>query len=338
FIPSVIKIVNERQLKDKPGKHKIHTKEIPTLGGIAIFGGFAFGYLLGVDDHMQGASYVTAAALMLFFTGLKDDLINLSPWKKITAEVGAALIIALFTDLRFTSFHGLAGIGNVPAWVSYIVTVVLVVIIINSFNLIDGIDGLAASLGIIASVVFGTWFWLSGDYGYAIMAAALAGSLVIFIRFNLSDGPGKIFMGDSGSLVIGFIMAVFAIRFNEIIAAGKGFITLDSAPSVSIGILIIPLFDTFRIIILRLANHQSLLEADQRHTHHMMLRAGFTHLQATVLMSLFNIFIIAVAFIFDGLGILWLGLLILILCGVTSGILARAVKRKESGLAEAGSA
>ena len=149
--------------------------------------------------------------------------------------------------------------------------------IINALNLIDGIDGLAASIGIIASLFFGVWFFLSNDYGYTIMAAALLGALIVFLGYNLPDGPKKIFMGDTGSLVIGFILAVFAIRFNEIDAAGKSFYDLQSAPSVSIAVLIVPLYDTLRVIILRFRNHQYFFVADNRHIHHMMLRAGLSH-------------------------------------------------------------
>ena len=330
FIPSVIKIVNERKLSDKPGKHKIHKREIPTLGGIAIIGGFIFGYLLGVDGHIDGGTYVVAAALILFFTGLKDDLISLGPLKKIIAEISAALVIVFFTGLRFTSFHGLAGIDTIPVWLSYFVTIFLVVLIINAVNLIDGIDGLAASVGIIASTVFGIWFSLSGDYGYAIMAGALLASLCVFIYYNVSQGPLKIFMGDSGSLVIGFILAVFAIRFNEINAAGDGYHALQSSPSVSIAVLIVPLFDTLRVIILRLYYGESIFRADNRHTHHLMLRMGFTHLQATLIIAAFNIFIIGLAFLLDPLGILWLGLILLAICIIAVSGLERLVRRKEA--------
>jgi UDP-N-acetylmuramyl pentapeptide phosphotransferase/UDP-N-acetylglucosamine-1-phosphate transferase len=137
-------------------------------------------------------------------------------------------------------------------------------------------------------------------------------------------------MGDTGSLVIGFIMAVFAIRFNEIDAAGKSFYDLQSTPSVSIAVLIVPLFDTLRVILLRFRNHQSFFVADNRHIHHMMLRAGLTHRRATLYISLFNILMIAVALLFDGIGILWLGLVLLVLCGIGTAILAWVVKRKES--------
>jgi UDP-N-acetylmuramyl pentapeptide phosphotransferase/UDP-N-acetylglucosamine-1-phosphate transferase len=329
FIPRVIRIVNERKLSDKPGKHKIHKRDIPTHGGIAIFGGFVFGYLLGVDGHIDGGTYVVAAALILFFTGLKDDLINLGPVKKIIAEIGAALLIAFFTGLRFTNFHGLAGMETIPVWLSYFITVFLVVLIINAVNLIDGIDGLAAAVGIIASAVFGTWFSLSGDYGYAIMAGAMLASLCVFIYYNISQGPLKIFMGDSGSLVLGFILAVFAIRFNEINAAGDGYRVLQSSPAVSIAILIVPLFDTLRVIVLRLYHGQSVFRADNRHTHHLMLRLGFTHLQATVIIAVFSLGIIALAFLLDPVGIFWLALIILGICVLAVFNLDRLVKRRE---------
>ena len=162
------------------------------------------------------------------------------------------------------------------------------------------------------------------------MAAALMGALLVFLGYNITDGPKKIFMGDTGSLVIGFTLAVFAIRFNEIDATGKSFYNLQSTPSVSIAVLIVPLFDTLRVIILRFRNHQYFFVADNRHIHHMMLRAGMSHRKATLYLSLFNIMMIAIALLLDGIGILWLGLVLLVLCGIGTAILAWAVKKKES--------
>lgn len=215
--------------------------------------------------------------------------------------------------------------------VSYILTVFIIILIINAVNLIDGIDGLAGSVGIIASVAFGLFFYLSGDYGYTIMAVALLGALIAFLRFNLSNGPNKIFMGDTGSLVIGFTLAVFAIRFNELVAGGNGILDLISAPSVSIAVLIVPLYDTLRVIILRLHYRQNPFTADHRHIHHMMLRTGMSHKQATLYISLFNVSMIVVAFLLDGLGILLLGLVLLALCLVSTQLLVMAVRKRESG-------
>jgi UDP-N-acetylmuramyl pentapeptide phosphotransferase/UDP-N-acetylglucosamine-1-phosphate transferase len=333
YLPKVLKVVNEKHLNDKPGKHKIHKREVPTLGGIGIFAGFIFGFLMGVNGYMHYVSYFTGAAMLLFFIGVKDDLININPWKKLGAEIGTAIVIVLFTDIRFTTFHGFMSIQYLPEWVYYLITVFIIVLIINALNLVDGIDGLAASIGIIASLFFGTWFLLSGDYGYTILAASLLGALIVFLFFNLSNGPKKIFMGDTGSLVIGFTLAVMAIRFNEIDAAGRSIVNLKSTPSVSIAVLIVPLFDTLRVIVLRWHNRQSFFRADNRHIHHMMLRTGFSHRRATLYISLFNILMIALALLLDGIGILWLGLVLLSMCGIATVILHRAVRRKENGAA-----
>ncbi|MCU0379157.1 MAG: undecaprenyl/decaprenyl-phosphate alpha-N-acetylglucosaminyl 1-phosphate transferase [Bacteroidales bacterium] len=331
YIPKVIRVVRQRHLEDKPGDHKIHNGEIPTLGGIGIFAGFIFGYLIGVDGNITGLSYFTAATVMLFFVGVKDDLIYLHPKKKLIGELGSALVIVLFTDLRITNLHGFLGFTDISALGSYFVTISVMLLIINAVNLIDGIDGLAASVGIIASLAFGAFFYLSGDNGYAAMAAALLGALIAFIRFNITDGPNKIFMGDTGSLVIGFTLAVFAIRFNYIEAEHASFISLRSTPALSVAILIVPLFDTFRIILVRLSNHQRPYVADKRHIHHLMLRAGFSHREATLYISLFNISLITIVFLLDRLGIFLLGLLMLALCSLATLIIIGAVRRREAG-------
>jgi len=332
YIPKVIKLVRARHLEDQPGLHKIHKSMVPTLGGIGIFAGFLVGYLMSIDRYMPGLSYFTVAAVMLFFVGIKDDLVNINYTKKFLGEVGSAIVVVIFTDLHFTSFHGFLGIEEISAWVSFPVTVFTIVLIINAVNLIDGIDGLAASIGIVASVTFGIFFFLSGDYGYTVMAAALLGALLAFLRFNLAEGRFKIFMGDTGSLVIGFTLAIFAVHFNETVAAGKSVLALNSAPAVTIGILVVPLFDTLRVVILRLHYHQSPFQADHRHIHHMMLRSGLSHRGATLIISLFNMFIIAVAFLFDGIGIIWLGLIMLSLCLLATFILTRIVMKRESGM------
>lgn len=330
YIPKVVNVVRLRHLEDKPGNHKIHKQNVPTLGGIGIFAGFLVGFLVGIDGYMPDLSYFAAAAVLLFFVGLKDDLIFLNPSKKIIGELASAMIVAIFTHIHFTTLHGFLGITTIPAVASYLLTVFVILVVINAVNLIDGIDGLAGAVGIIASVTFGLFFWLSGDYGYTVMSVALLGALIAFLRFNLSDGPNKIFMGDTGSLVIGFTLAVFAVRFNELAATGDAVIDLRSAPSVSIAVLIVPLFDTLRVILLRLHYHQSPFTADHRHIHHMMLRAGYSHRQATVYIGLFNVLMIVTAFLLDGLGILLLGVILLALCLVATFLLTRHVSRMEA--------
>jgi UDP-N-acetylmuramyl pentapeptide phosphotransferase/UDP-N-acetylglucosamine-1-phosphate transferase len=328
FIPRIISVVRKHNLTDKPVLHKIHNGEVPTLGGIGIFSGFTIGFLVSVNGYVPGISYFMAALMLLFFVGIVDDLLYLRPSKKLLAEIIAVLLIVLFTELRFTNLHGFLTISAIPAWASYSITIFLIIVIINAVNLIDGIDGLASMIGIVASVAFGTWFYLSGDYGYTILAASLTGALIVFLKFNLASKPDKIFMGDSGSLVIGFALAVFAIHFNELNLSEKTVHHLDSSPAISIAILIIPLFDTLRVVVLRLRDHQHPFVADNRHIHHMMLLAGFTHLQASLIISAFNIFIIIVALLLDHIGILYLGLVLLIICMIFMGVLMYAIKKK----------
>jgi len=328
YIPRIVAIVKKLQLADKPVNHKIHKMDVPTLGGIGIFGGFAFGFLIAVNGYVDNVPILALAIIGLLFTGLKDDLVHVNPWTKFLEILAVAIIVVLFTDLRFTSMHGFLGITELPIWISCFLTVFLIVLIINAVNLIDGIDGLAASVGIIASLTFGTWFWLSGDYGYAIMAASLLGALIAFLPFNISGGDRKIFMGDTGSLAIGFILTVFAIRFNELDAAGKSFHNLFSTPTISIAILIVPLFDTLRVIIIRLYHRQSLFEADNRHIHHMMLQAGYSHVKTTFIISIFNLLMIALALVFDHIGILWLGLILLLICIAMIELVKYLIKKR----------
>jgi UDP-GlcNAc:undecaprenyl-phosphate/decaprenyl-phosphate GlcNAc-1-phosphate transferase len=330
YIPRIIAIVKKLRLADKPVNHKIHKLEIPTLGGIGIFGGFAFGFLFSVNGNIENVPILALAIIGLLFTGLKDDLVHVNPWTKFLEILSVAIIVVLFTDLRFTSMHGFLGITEIPGWISFSLTVFLIVLIINAVNLIDGIDGLAASVGIIASLAFCYWFWFSGDYGYAFMAASLLGALVAFLPFNISDGNRKIFMGDTGSLVIGFILTVFAIRFNELDAAGKLFHNLYSTPTISIAILIVPLFDTLRIIILRLYHQQSLFEADNRHIHHMMLQTGLSHGRTTLIISVFNLLMIALALLLDHIGILWLGLILLCICIAMIELVKYLIRKRTS--------
>lgn len=326
-IPIVVKVASIRHLTDSPGPRKIHKKEIPTLGGIGIYGGFAIGFLLAINDHMQGVTYFTVAMMILFFVGIKDDLVSLDPRKKLIAQILAVLIIIYFTDIRLTSFHGFLGINAIPTWLTYVTTIFVVVVIINSMNLIDGIDGLAASTGIIASVTFGIWFWMSGDIGYSIMAAALTGALLAFLWFNLSKGKNKIFMGDTGSLVIGFIIAVMTIHFNEINSGMNIYYDLESSPAISIGILIVPLFDTLRVFTIRLLLGHHPFTADTRHIHHIMLRAGYSHRRSAFFISLAHIFIITLAFLLDHIGILWLTLVLLLVSTALTGLVYVLINR-----------
>ena len=321
-IPIVVRVTSLKGLTDSPDFRKIHKKDIPALGGVALFAGFMFGFLIAINGYMHGVSYFILAMIILFFAGLKDDLITLDPKKKLVAEIIAVLLLVYFTDIRITSFHGFLGIDTIPVWITYLVTVFVMIVVINALNLIDGIDGLAAATGIVASVTLGIYFWVSGQTGYAIISAALTGTLAGFIRFNLSDGRNKIFMGDTGSLLIGFVLAALVILFNEVHAGSYPvYLDLHSTPAITIAILIVPLFDTLRVFTVRIFRGQHPFTADNRHIHHLLLHMGCTHKGAVLRITLAHISIIALAFAFDHIGILNLTALLLAICLALTGII-----------------
>jgi UDP-N-acetylmuramyl pentapeptide phosphotransferase/UDP-N-acetylglucosamine-1-phosphate transferase len=301
-IPKIIKVVKIKNLCDKPGDRKIHKGNIPTLGGIGIFGGFFIAMLLFVNGYVDHLSVVCASLMFIFFMGEKDDLINMPPKKKLVIELSAAALISIGADLRFTSLHGFLGIEILPIWASVVLSIFVIVFIMNAFNLIDGIDGLAAGIGILAAVVFGTWFFLTGDIGYTVICAAIAGALIAFLPYNFHKGKLKIFMGDTGSLTVGFLLAVLAIRFNENNLTNITPYNFNSAPAIILSILILPLFDTIRVFIIRLRLKKNPFYGDNNHLHHRLIRIGFNHTQtALILVGSSGLFVIA-SVLLDHLG------------------------------------
>jgi UDP-GlcNAc:undecaprenyl-phosphate/decaprenyl-phosphate GlcNAc-1-phosphate transferase len=317
-IPKIIKVVVIKKLSDKPGSRKVHTRCIPTLGGIAIFSGFFISLMLFNNGNIKQISIIAAATMIMFLIGQKDDLINMNARKKFFFEFMVATLITFATDLRITSFQGFLGFQIIPFWLSIIITVLLIVFIMNAFNLIDGIDGLAASIGIVSAAVYGVLFWLNGDLGYSIMSACIAGALCAFIPFNMYKGRFKIFMGDTGSLTIGLLLAILTLRFNALNAEASTSIKFISSPAISLGILFLPLFDTLRVTIIRLHKKSNPFIGDNNHLHHRLLRYGLNHFQATLVMIIFNIAIIIFTLCFDNLGVLVISAILFTLAVILS--------------------
>jgi len=287
-IPSIIKVAEIKNLYDEPNKRGAHTSLIPTLGGLAIFAGVIFSITFWSSMYsFPELKYVISAIIIIFFVSIKDDIIALDPIKKIGAQLIAAFIIIFWGNIRLTSLYGIFGITDLPYWTSIALTLITLIVITNSFNLIDGIDGLAGAIGIVVSAAFGCCFYVIHEYGLAILAFSLAGTLIGFIRYNLT--PAKIFMGDTGSLLIGLISAVLAIKFIEI---NKVTQFVLSGPAIAFGILVVPLFDTLRVFLLRILSGHSPFKPDQKHVHHVLLSLGVSHLQATLILVGINLFFI----------------------------------------------
>ncbi len=300
-IPVVLQIAEQKKLYDIPDERKVHAHAVASLGGVGIFGGFLLASLLSIQGYLNPEfQYFFAAALVIFFLGLKDDIVVLSASKKIIGQIIAASILIHLGGIRINSMHGLFGFNELPEAFDLALSYLTVIVVINSFNLIDGVDGLAGSLGVLTMLVFGTYFYAIHFQAYALLAFALGGSLVAFLIFN--HPPAKIFMGDSGSLMIGLINAIMVIKFINVAGNPAIRVPLDSSVAIGVSILFIPLLDTLRVFSIRIFNGRSPFTPDRNHIHHLLLARGLSHAGVTLTCVAVNIFFIVLVYTCRSLG------------------------------------
>tara|TARA_B100001094_G_C18107995_1_gene759487 strand:- start:211 stop:1311 length:1101 start_codon:yes stop_codon:yes gene_type:complete len=283
-IPSVIRVSYLKHLYDVPDERKSHEKVVPTLGGLAIFAGFMISSSLTIQAENLNYNYLVGALMIIFFIGIKDDILITAPIKKLIGQLLAAGILVVLGGVRIASMHGFLGIYDLAPEVSVALTVFTLVVIMNGFNLIDGINWLSAGVSIVVSSFLGFWFWKSGYIDLAILSASLIGSLIGFMWFNKT--PAKIFMGDTGSLILGLIIGVQTVCFISLNSSSSW--PINSAPIVAFGLLIVPLFDTLRVFIFRALKGKSPLNPDKNHIHHRLLELNFSHLKASVTIMIFS--------------------------------------------------
>ncbi|WP_321345714.1 MraY family glycosyltransferase [uncultured Draconibacterium sp.] len=295
-VPPIINIAKAKHLFEPFEERKVHTQIVPPLGGVAIFIGFTLSTIFATDGlRLDSLKYIYAAVLLMFFIGLKDDLMIISARKKLIVQVVAVVLLIVFAHIRFTSLHGVFGEHHIGQLTSFSLTLFAMIVIINAFNLIDGVDGLASGLGMLASFVFGTWFYLVGSYPLAIISFAMVGSLAAFFLYNVFGNRNKLFMGDTGSLLIGVMISVFVVYFNELNLTAPDPYRIGGAPAVSFAIIIVPLIDTLRVMTIRVGQRRSPFSPDKNHIHHRLLALMHSHLKVTLTILLANICIIAVA-------------------------------------------
>lgn len=300
-IPVIIQVAKDKKLFDEPDERKVHKTVIPTLGGLGIFAGFIIATLMGVPSAITSElQYFAAAATVIFFLGIKDDIMVLSASKKFIGQMIAAGIIIKFGGIQITNMHGFLGVYEIPHIASIVLSIFTIIVITNSFNLIDGVDGLAGSLGLLTTLVFGAYFFYSGKLTYAVMAFSLAGSTIGFLIYNFS--PAKIFMGDTGSLLLGLINSILVIKFIDVAGNTTENFPIQSAPAIGFAILMIPLFDTLRVFGLRILDRRSPFSPDRTHIHHFLLDLGLSHKMVTLTCVSVNIAFIAMAFFLRNLG------------------------------------
>ena len=328
-VPSIVSLAKVKKLYDEPGNRKSHINNTPTLGGISIFASLTFSVLIfGRIPAFPQLQYLIAGLIMIFFIGLKDDIMPISPWKKLYGQILAACILIILGRIRITNLHGLFGIFTIDPIGSTIISFLIIIVIVNSMNLIDGIDGLSSGLAIVAFATFGVWFFQMGATEYSVVAAAIVGSLIAFFYFNVFSKESKIFMGDTGALILGFVLAAFIIRFNELNIIPYTAWHVDAAPVVSFGILMVPLFDTFRLFLLRIIRGGTPFRADRNHFHHLLLNLNLSHLDATLILVTVNLVFILAVFKLQFIGVNRLLILIMLAGSLLTYFLYWLVKRR----------
>lgn len=287
-IPKVIIFADRYRLSDVPGKRSSHKKSVPVFGGLAIFSGVIFSMFIW--GKLANVQFIVLSFIIVFFVGVIDDLLSLTPFKKLFGQIIAILIVVYLAELKIDSMHGVLGIYDLPNIIATVFTIFVVVVITNAFNLIDGVDGLASGIGLISAFCFGFIAVLMSQLEMAIIAFSLMGALFGFMKYNFN--PARIFMGDSGSLLVGMILSVLAINTIRYGLVFGNFGLPNKGPFMAIVFLAIPLFDAFRVFIVRIIKGKHPLYPGREHIHHVLLDLGFGHKGTAI--SLFSISLLLV--------------------------------------------
>ncbi|WP_225986517.1 glycosyltransferase family 4 protein [Rufibacter sp. LB8] len=307
-IPSIVYVAHLKNILDQPNKRTVHVSLTPRLGGLGVFAGFMSALtIFGILDN--GVQQVLAGCIILFFGGLKDDLVSISAFKKFFMQVLATGVVMFIADIRITSFQGILGVEELPIGISYAFTFFTIVGVTNAINLIDGLDGLAGTIVTIIVATFGFFFWhahVEAYSNYAGVAVCLIGGLLGFLRYNFYKA--RIFMGDTGSLLCGFVVSVMAIQFIELNRHPEMY-NAYPAPAVALGVLFVPLFDTVRVSLIRVLRGVSPFAPDKNHIHHRILAMGFSQVATVLILATLNLLVIGFVFAFSH----W-GNLVLLLC------------------------
>ena len=293
-MPIVVRIAKAKGFVVRPNKRMSHTGEVPNIGGLCIYISVMFSYLLFDFSQITNNQFFLIGVAAIMVIGFIDDVLVLSPLTKLLGEAFAGIALIGFGDLRITHLHGIFGIQEIGVIPSYLISLFVLIAIINAINLIDGVDGLASGLGILYCLFFAVYFHLVGSTSWSILAICMIGSLAVFFIYNVFGQKGKIFMGDSGSLLLGYLITAFVFRFCEQNAyhVVPEVYHMSAAPAVAICVLTVPIYDTIRVSLTRIKQHRSPFQPDKNHIHHLLLRTGLNHIQTTcVLLSVSILFI-----------------------------------------------
>lgn len=304
IIPNVLIISMRKRLFDVPDERKVHKRPVPRLGGVTFFPVILFSLcvftalrlVLGrgpqereAETLMSEFLFLMGGLTLLYIIGIGDDLVGVRYRRKFLVQIVSAAMFPL-AGLYINNFYGLFGIYLIPAAVGIPLTMLLVVFITNAINLIDGIDGLASGLSMVALLVFGVLFVHFQMWSYAMLAFVTVGVIIPFFSYNVfgnADMGRKIFMGDTGSLTLGFILSFFVIKYS--MYEPDMLLRVKSSPVlVSFSVLMVPCLDVVRVVLRRARNRRPLFMPDKTHIHHKFLEMGFSPRKAMVTIQLMS--------------------------------------------------
>lgn len=328
-IPIILNFARAKNFYDKPNGRTSHDVNTPTLGGIAIFAGVIISLLLFNDGKSNNElQYLIACITIMFFIGIKDDIYLITLPKKLFAQLTVVFIFIFFADIRISSLSGFLGIYEIPFFLSAVLSTFVFIVIINCFNLIDGVDGLAAGITLLIAFVFSIFFFERNMTFELLITASLIGALIPFFIYNVFGKKNKLFMGDTGALIIGVISVFLVVRFNNLALVESSTFEITAAPAMSIAILFVPLYDTLQVFVIRVFKNRSPFSPDKNHLHHRLLRLGLNHIQTSMVLILLNTVVIISSYNLQSLGILALSFILLFIGLIFSSTLWYTNKRK----------
>lgn len=304
LMPCVIKIAHKKKLMAIPCGRSSHKNAVPTLGGISIFISVTLITVLYsiVNNNVELMPLILALKI-LFFLGVNDDLMTISAKTKFIGQILVSALVIYITDLRIETWNGIFGVYELNNVFSFFITLFVFILVINAYNLIDGIDGLAGAIGVTVSAFFSFFFYYNNAIGLAVVSVSLLGALLVFIKFNLST-KNKIFMGDTGSMIVGFLLVFLSVKFLKTNYAIDANYKFNNPEIIVVALLFYPLIDTFRIFFVRkLIYKTSPFIADKNHIHHRILTINFKHFEVTKFICCTNLLVLFIAILTSNLEI-----------------------------------
>jgi UDP-N-acetylmuramyl pentapeptide phosphotransferase/UDP-N-acetylglucosamine-1-phosphate transferase len=316
--PRIVGFAQAHKIVDNPDARKLQRSPVPVMGGVAVFVGLVVGLFvaglynvvlppcldaLSIKSTFEPLNIVNLLPMFLGMSimlavGVADDVSGLSPRLRFMIEIAITLMLMLWTGRSLNDFQGLWGVNEVSLWVSIPLTIVAVVGIINAINLVDGVDGLSSGYCIMASAAFGVFFYYAGSYLLLLLCVLSVGALLPFFFHNVFGKKSKMFIGDGGSLMMGVVMSTYVVMAISSGGEGEGFVEKGfGVVPFTLAVMCVPVFDTMRVMIMRIIRKTSPFHPDKTHLHHLFIELGFSHFGTTLSELVLNSLVVAAWFV-----------------------------------------